>query len=158
MFEDKKGGDGGFSIMEGLLVIAILSVVTSIVTYSLSNSRNNQNLKNGAVSVARTLVDARERTLAAKDQKSYGVHFDADRAVLFSGNSYTAGDLSNEVYLLDSALEIVSVALAGGGSDVKFTPLSAATIQSGSLVVRFKTKPSLKRTVTIYASGLVINN
>lgn len=142
------------------MVVAIIGIVTAIVTYSLSNSRNNQNLKGGAVNIVRMLVDARERTLIAKDQKNHGVHFDTDKAVLFSGLNYNPSDTSNETYILDGALEIADISsnISGNGNNVVFILLSGKTLQSGNMQIRFKNNPTLKKTVTIYSSGLVTAN
>ncbi len=141
--------------MELLVVVAILGVVASIVTYSLASARRNQILKNGAENIARQIVDARERTLRAKDDKSYGVHLEGDRAVLFSGVAYSASDVSNEAYLVDSALEIVNISLNGGGVDAMFERLSGKTNQYGTLEVRFKNATNIKKTINILKSGLV---
>ena len=141
--------------MEILVVVGILSIVTSMVTYSLASGRKNQILKSGTGNIVRQIVDARERTLRAKDDKSYAVHLESDRAVLFSGAVYSASDTSNEAYLIDTALEIVNISLNGGGSDAKFERLSGKSNQYGAMELRFKTNTNLKKTINISKSGLV---
>ena len=144
----------GFTLIEILVAVGILALLAALAVSGLSSFQESGDLLRTADSVAGMLRDARGRTLASKNDLQYGVHFDANQAVLFEGVTYSAGAASNEEIIFPFRVEISSIAL-GGGSDVVFRRLSGEAITTGTIAVGVKKNPAKTKEVRVYESGVV---
>ncbi len=144
----------GFTLVETLAVIIIMLVVTLIVVVSLSSLREQQLLSTETRAVASALLRARALTLASKEDVEYGVHFETSRVIIFKGQTYSAGDASNETETITNGVEISSITLSGGGSDVYFTRLTGTLNKNGTVVVSLSSDPSKTKTITLYGTGI----
>lgn len=148
----------GFTAIEILISIAIIIILTSIMGYSFSTFRNNQQLR-GEIETIRTLLDeAQTRTLSSKDDSSYGVHIENDKVVLFRGITYSALDPENEITTLHPDIEIVNISLNGGGPNVVFERLTGDVDAYGSLTVRVKSDTAINKIISISKVGVVGEN
>jgi len=96
--------------------------------------------------------------LSAKDSYAYGTHFEFSRIVLFRGATYSSSDTNNKTVLIDGAVEISNISLAGGGQNALFQRLTGKTSQSGTITIRLKSDNSKTKTITIEASGVASSN
>lgn len=146
----------GFTLMEILITIAIVALITGIILTTFVEFRQNKALEMDSKVVVEVLREARSRTLTSKNASQYGVHFSASapQITLFTGNIYVDGSATNEPYTLFSTDNILTITLAGGGSDVVFSRLTGETSQSGTIVV---SSPTLSKTknVTINKTGSI---
>ncbi len=148
----------GFTMLELVVVVAIVVLLASVIITSFSKFRNSKVLDTGVENTLSVLVKARGNTLSSKNAYQYGVHFEATQAVLFRGATYSSSDTNNEVALLDNALEISFISLTGGGSDVLFDRLTGKTDMDGTVVIRVKSDTTKTKTVTINATGIASVN
>ncbi len=148
----------GFTMLEIVVVVAIVMILASVIITSFSKFRNNKVLDTGVENTLSVLAKARGNTLSSKNAYQYGVHFEASQAVLFRGATYNSSDTNNEVAPLDNALEISSVSLTGGGSDVLFDRLTGKTSMDGTVIVRVKSDTAKTKTVTINGTGIASVN
>ena len=151
----QRGRRGGFTLIEIVIVLAILS---TIIFTSFSAFRNAKVLDTATEDVLTLISTARGETLSAKANTQYGVHITSGSMTLYAGATYSAGDSANQVVDLDSALEIVSIALSGGGSDILFDRLTGKTSNSGTFVIRVKSDTAKTHTVTIAGTGIASFN
>jgi hypothetical protein len=100
------------------------------------------------------LAEARALTISAKGGTVYGVHFESQKEVLFSGAAYPAGNPSNRVRPVHDDVRISSILLSGGGSDVVFNKFTGATSQSGTLTLTSVRDAAETKTITITATGV----
>ena len=144
----------GFTILELAIVIAIMATLSAIIISTFISFRKNQALEKDTEIVVQVLEQARNQTLSSKNSSVYGVHFTAPKITLFKGSSYVANDSNNQDFVLSSTDTILTISLAGGGSDIVFNRLTGETTQNGTIVV---SSPGLSRTktVTIYKTGVV---
>lgn len=142
-------------MVELLAVVVIVSILVIIIVAPLSGARQRKVLDLGAERLTALLFEAREYTLASKEGDRYGVHVQSDKAVLFKGATYSAGASTNTEVVFDSALELVSISLAGGATDVVFDRLTGKTSQAGSAVLRVKNNPTVQKVITIEQTGVV---
>lgn len=154
----------GFSIIEMMIVIVIVSIISAIVLVSLASFRNEQALKNTTVDIVSLLNKARQNTLSSLNSTNYSVHFESDKAVLFSGNTYSSGDSGNEVINFSSVVTIPAsggINISGGGSNINFDRLTGSvsngTIDS-TIVVQLVSDSSKNNTITISKIGIVSSN
>jgi hypothetical protein len=101
------------------------------------------------------LHEARDLTLSSKDATAYGVHFQTDKAVRFTGGTYDAGAASNVTYLFDPRVLEVSISLSGAGSDVTFKRLTGEANATGTVVVAVYGQVALRSTTTVSQSGII---
>ncbi|MBI2100190.1 MAG: prepilin-type N-terminal cleavage/methylation domain-containing protein [Candidatus Vogelbacteria bacterium] len=144
----------GFSLIEVLIVGAILVIILKIVFNPFTAFRNQQALKGAVEEVLSTLQQARGQTIASTGDSQYGVHLAGTQVVLFTGSVYNAGSATNYVTTLSSLVNLGNISLAGGGSDIIFQRLTGATSQTGSLVISLKSDASQTKTISINSNGV----
>lgn len=144
----------GFSAGELIVVVAVMALISVIIMSGFVSFRKNQALVMDTDTVVEVLRQARNQTLSSKDSSVYGVHFASTKITLFTGSTYSSGSGSNQDFILSSTDTILTINLAGGGSDVVFQRLSGETAQNGTVVVS-SSGINQNKTVTIYKTGLV---
>lgn len=144
----------GFTALELLMVVAIMALLAAIIISPFAAFRNSKVLDTASEETLTLLSEARGNTLSAKDGYQYGVHFEASQIVLYRGVTYSSSDVNNKAVVLDNALEVSSVSLAGGGADVLFDKLTGKTAKSGTVVIRVKNDTAKLRTITIVGTGI----
>ncbi len=145
----------GFTLIEMLVVIAVIGIIALVVMPSFSTMRQRAVLKSATSDVLSALDKARSQTLASVNSSEYGVHFQSDKVVIFKGTVYSAVDANNENILIASPATISTITLSGGGSDVYFNRLTGAPNKTGTVVVSVS---SVTKTVTINATGAASMN
>ena len=150
-----NGMKKGFTIIEALVVIVILTVISVIVIGSFTKFNNNQSLNTAVSEITSTLNQARANTLASYDNLSYGVHFQSDKIILFSGGVFSSSDPDNKEIVLSTKVSISNITLAGGGSDIIFKRLTGKTDQDGTITLSLVSDPSKTETIIIQKSGII---
>ena len=148
----------GITFVEMILVIAIFAIVTVIAVGAFSKATGREALDKKTGVALSLLEQARNLTLSAKGASVYGVHFEATKAVLFSGSTYSASAASNVTESVSSPVQISSINLFGGGSDVLFNRLVGDTGQSGTVTLSLIASSTQAKTITIFATGLSQSN
>lgn len=144
----------GFTILEFLVSLSILTILAMIIFSSVSTFRSNKGLQIVAEDILSLLNEGRNDTLSAKDSYSYGVHFESSEITIFRGTIYSSSDTNNRSVVIDGSVEIASISLVGGGQNVLFQKLTGKTNQSGTIIIRLKSDNSKTKTITIEASGV----
>lgn len=149
----------GITLIEVLIIIAIITIILSIVNISLTSFHNEQVLKNTTIDMVSLINKAKQNTLSSLDSTNYGVHFDTDKAVLFTGATYSSGASTNQISLFDSKVRIPSSGglNIGGGSNVVFERLTGDTI-GGTITLQLTSDASKQKIITISKTGLVSSN
>ncbi|MCX6753771.1 MAG: prepilin-type N-terminal cleavage/methylation domain-containing protein [Candidatus Nomurabacteria bacterium] len=149
----------GFTLIEILMVIAILGIISSIVLLNLSQFRNEQLLKNTTLDVVSLLSKARQNTLSSVNSTNYGIHFDNDKAVLFTGSVYSSNNTTNEPVVFSSKviIPIPSGLNIGGGSDVIFERLTGETV-GGTIKIQLTSDSTKQKIITVGKIGNASSN
>lgn len=145
----------GISIIEILVVIAVLGIIFSVMVPQFSKSREMQVLKSGVADTLSSIDKARGGTLSSLDSSSYGVHFESDKVIIFKGTVFSAMDANNETIDIATPATISNITLASGGSDLYFNRLSGSPSTTGTVTV---STASYSKTITISATGAIISN
>lgn len=143
----------GFSLIEVIVGISIILIVTGLVVAAYRNLGKTVNLTATSETLVATIDDARNRTLGSRNDSRYGVHVATTSYTLFQGTAYDAAATTNEVHTLPAGIEINTISLAGGGSNVIFDSLTGHTSQTGTLQLRLTSNPASTQTITISAEG-----
>ena len=144
----------GFTLLELLIVMGIIAIISVLAISSLGRFRKNSALDSAHQDTLTALHEARELTLSSKEATTYGVHFQTDKAVRFTGAIYNADATSNVPYIFDSRVRIVEINL-GGGSDVIFRRLTGEAGATGNVVVAVYGQDTHRATTTISLSGII---
>lgn len=142
----------GFTMLEILIVVALLGLLGALSLVSFVNSRRAQDLVTAGNDVLSVLRLAQAKALAGEAGEQWGVRLEQSQYILFRGAAF-AGSPATTAYALPSAIEIADAALAGGGQEVVFRRLDGATAQAGTLNVRVRGSANQVFAITIDASG-----
>ncbi|PIP55697.1 MAG: hypothetical protein CO183_02635 [Candidatus Zambryskibacteria bacterium CG_4_9_14_3_um_filter_42_9] len=145
----------GFTMIEILFVVAIVSIVSAIVFISLSKLNSTQALRESSALVTSVLNEARSLTISSKSDSQYGVHFEDYGVVLFKGDSYSPIDPTNISTEINSLIGIGNINFSDSGTDIVFKRLTGEALVSGTLELFLKASPETKRVITISNTGLV---
>lgn len=146
--------DAGITLLETLVVVAVIGTILAVGLNAFTTLSHEAVLDAETARVRSLLIEARALSLGSKESSSYGVHFEADRGVLFKGLTYDAGDAGNRVELLNSRVAITSIAFSAS-SEVVFSRLRGNVTTPGSLIISLKNDPSRTRTVAVLSTGII---
>lgn len=145
----------GFTLLETIMGLFIIVVIMTMFLGAFSSFRESNDLQTAHSTIIGTLKDARGRALASENNNTYGVHFEASKAVLFRGSAYNSSDASNEPYILPPTAKISTISLTGGAVDTIFSRLGGTTTASGSVTISSKNTSARIKTITITTTGNV---
>lgn len=144
----------GITIIELLVVLAVLGIIFSIVIPQFSKMRENQVLKSGVQDILSSLDKARSQTLASLDSSEYGVHFEADKIIIFKGKDFIDETIGNEIINIITPATISSVALGCTPTipcDIFFNRLSGSPSVNGTITI---STTDYSKKITIWATGV----
>ncbi|MBI4118065.1 MAG: type II secretion system protein [Parcubacteria group bacterium] len=144
----------GITLLEILVALSIFGLLGTFGVTTLSGFKKAIDLSGAADTTIAMLEDARSRTRFSNDRSQYGIHFATNRVTLFRGVSYVEGAPENESTTLPQTVEISTVTLTGGGSDVLFEVLTGEANKTGTVIIRLKSDVSKTRIVEIQQSGV----
>ncbi len=140
----KINNSSGFTLMETLVVIAIIMVLFAIAMVNSSSFSSQADVDESALVIMNALRLAQSKTLASEEDSNYGVHCEEAKCILFKGIVYNSLDPDNKIYNFSPQVEIPVAAsgidLEGGGSEVVFDRVTGATAQFGTIkILRYST-------------------
>jgi len=138
--------------LEIAVVIGILTVLAALSLVSFVSSRRARDLVTGGGDVLSVLQSAQAKALAGEDGSQWGVRLESGQVILFRGASHAVAAQTTN-YPLPLTIEIVDVALAGGGDEIVFRRLDGRTSQSGTFNVRVRNSTTQVFTISIDVSG-----
>lgn len=150
----------GNTLIEIVVAIAIIVIILYISIPKVFLFKQKQSLKNTTEEVRTLLNQARSETLASKNSTFYGVHFESDKAVLFTGSTYTASASDNIVLDFDSqvTLESANIALNGGGANIVFDRFTGNVSAYGTITLELISDPSTQKVISVSRLGVVSIN
>jgi len=148
----------GITILEILIVIAVIGLLVLIVSPRFSDIRENQVLKNTIEDITSSVHTAKSQSLASVDSSEYGVHFKSNQIIIFKGKIFSEGVGSNVLIDVVSPASILNVTLGGVSSssgNLYFERLSGAPSKTGTVTI---STVSYTKIITISATGNVSVN
>ncbi len=144
----------GFTLIEIVIVVAIMAIIVSISFRTLVSFNNAQALDKDTKGILSLLDEARSNTLQSQDASQYGVHFEAETVVEFKGATYSPSALTNKSAILSGQTLVSQIAFQGGGSDIVFTRLTGEPNATGTVKIEVKQNSALQKIITIYGTGI----
>lgn len=145
----------GITFIEILVVLAAIGILVLVVTPEFSKMRENQVLKSAVEDALSALNKARSRTLASENSLSYGVHFQADKVIIFTGIVFDANNVSNENINIVSPATISNISLTGGAVNIYFNRLTGIPNVNGTVTI---STTNYSKIITISSIGVTSLN
>jgi len=148
----------GFTFLEAVLALSILSIIVVIGSGSLFANRRIQTELDSNVSVISDMLRrAQNNAITGEGFVAWGVHFDngsEDFYQMFSGADWTDGT-RHEQFTLASGL-VFEVPTEGANAEILFDLRSGKRISAtDNIIIRSSVKPDLKKTISVSGEGKV---
>lgn len=148
MTAGRKLEQGGFTLLELMLSIMIITILTGISLPLYESFARRNNLDITTQSVAAAIRRAETYARGNNGDSVWGIAIQTTSVTLFKGTSYAARTTA-----FDEVISLPGTVTASGLSEVTFAKLSAAPSSTGSLTLTSTTSDS--RTITINSEGMV---
>lgn len=143
----------GFTVIEFILVIAIMGILVAVAAPFLSDSLTRSDLDIASVEAVDALREARSSAMNGKGGGRFGVHFETAQFVFFTGATYSAVDPENVVHTYGGSVTMSNITITGGGSDVHFATHKGEPTENGT--IEFVSSGGEAKTVSVSAVGLI---
>jgi prepilin-type N-terminal cleavage/methylation domain-containing protein len=144
---NRKGVPEGFSLVELIIVIALIAIVMSISIPTWHKYRNNSELKSAAREVMADISDSKQRAVT-ENSDDYKLEFNV------SGNSYAltkSGVTQWTKSLASSGNGIALSSVSFSGTDISLN--RRGTVTNGNLVIRNGLAPPSTATIKVNITG-----
>jgi prepilin-type N-terminal cleavage/methylation domain-containing protein len=145
----------GFTIIELIITMGILAIITSLATINLLNAQHIASIDSTTTTLISDLKQQQLKAMVgdtegrvAADQ--YGIHFDADKYVLFHG-SYDPTDTSNFVVELEGTLSFTNIS---GDGNIIFSQGSGESSGLNPIVLK-DDQTNKQKTITTNVYGVI---
>ena len=149
-----KYSRAGFTLVETLLGLVVLTLAVTIVSLSFSKLKSHQALDTSAAIVTAVLNEARSLTLSAYNDAQYGVHLEDTQVVLFRGSTYATSSTSNVVTTLHPLVGLHNISLVGSSTNIVFQRLTGTTGQAGTLDRYLREGTTTYKRINIRSTGV----
>lgn len=130
----------GFTLLEIIIVLAILLVIGTIVFANLSNFKNKQVINGATADLNSFIYKAKSLTLESFESSQYGVRFEPNEVYIFKGSSYTGSNIIDTVVMPEGlTVETGTITVPG---DVVYERLTGDPSVRGSVVLKFSSYSS----------------
>lgn len=149
----------GFSFVEIIIVLAILSIITVVSIPSFFTYRVTVELEEGARSIVGKLRQVQGKAIANEDFKKWGIRFTnpSGSAIafyeVFSGSSYDINAVQEKIFL-PSGLDFTTPG-DGLALDVIFNQLLGTVDSSKTIMINSRAQSNRTKTITIDVSGKI---
>ena len=131
----------GFTLIEMILSLAVIAVIAGFSVPVLQSLQRRNDLKLATDMVYGNLRRAQILAKGAANDSAWGVHFDGNSIVVFSGTSY-----ASRVSTSDETAQMSASVFATGTTDFIFNKLSGNLIATGTIIL----SNGLNESTTIY--------
>lgn len=145
--------ESGFTIVEILVVVAIMTILAALMWTGMSNYASWQRYLSQVSEIRSSILEARSQTLGSVNDAAYGVYVGTDSIEFFSGATPTPGDPANTILPFTSDLRATST-LSNGAWFVTFSRVTGEPSATGTIRINHGSRDA-STTLRIYGSGLV---
>lgn len=124
----KQRGRSGFSLVEMLIIVAIIAILSGVVIPLFHNYQSKNDLYTSVSQITQALNRAKLLAESGKNSGAWG--YNATNGVLFAGKSYASRDAS-----YDELYDTPSTITASGITEVVFDQLTGRPSQTGSMIL-----------------------
>lgn len=155
IYTSNKSASGGFSLLEVLLVLAMLGIIAgSTILFSLGSYQSTL-LQSERNTIVLQLQTARAEALQNKNNQPHGVAFNPvgyAGYVLFSGVSFATSDSATHIRVPQRAGIVLATSTP---PEIIFTQLSGQTNFTGTITLLDSMRTSASTSITINYEGAI---
>jgi len=147
----------GFTLVEVLIVIAIVAIIAGVSLLSLQGTKNSTDLNNAAKQIVSILRQAQTQAASDYQGAAWGVHFVNATASFYAifSSAYSPTSTVNRYLLPTTVAFRTSTVPASSSLDVVFSALSGVSSVSTSITLYSTVQPSFSSTIRVASSGEV---
>jgi len=153
----------GFTLMELIVVMAIIFMISGFVTIGLLNQQRTTSLSSSADILIADINSQKTKAMSGTtdglaNAENYGIYFLEDRYILFKGESFQETDPANFTIMLDEDIKFSTINFAGNSIvfSVQTGEIMGFLEGNNSIVIQDLSGGESK-TITINRYGVVIN-
>jgi len=144
-----------FTLIEVAMVVTILTISITLVTAWTLNVLDQAQLQSSYESMLGILRRTHVSALGSQENLSHGIRFTLNDYTTFAGETFDVSDPdTRQTFELPPQIELSSISLNGGGSDLIFQKGSGETNQYGTVTIDHS-EDSQPIILTISPLGLV---
>jgi len=149
----------GFSLLELVIVIAIIAILGTVGFVKLTDYFIRNNLEKDAQKIAFTLKNARDRSISQDRGFQWGVHFENPATgkgfyELFAGASYPGQTILRNN--LNTGVEFLSPS-ASSTLDILFSKVTGLASASTTIIIALSDDDSITKSISISNTNSEIN-
>jgi len=144
----------GFSLIELVIVIAIAGVLGAIVTNSFRSAQIQKEQETITQGLLASVEKQKADTQAGKGGSSYGVKFNADSYVLYTGTTYSAASISNRTVTVDPDFTL-SNTISNSADTIYFSRLYGEASESATITISHVRNEVSPQLIVIEESGTI---
>jgi len=137
----------GVSFIEVLMVIAIISILSSISVSGYFYWKKSSDIESAVELSANLIRKARLKACSLENDSAWGAYFQSGSAIIFSGNSFVSRDVSR-----DETHNLRGISSVSGETEVVFSKLNGETLNFGTLTISDGTE---NREIQINEKGFI---
>ena len=151
----------GFTMIELIIVVALVAAVAVIAATNLFGSKSKDDLTNASQSIAASLREAQSNAMSEEQGTAWGVYFNNATTTtpffaLISSSTYATSVVVGGTHPLPASVAYDTATLASGASTTEsFSLLTGLASASMTIRVYVQNTPSLSSTISIASSGAV---
>jgi prepilin-type N-terminal cleavage/methylation domain-containing protein len=143
----------GFSALEIIIAIAIAGILLSISVNSYQISKLKKDQEQILLAIESALEEQRVNTQSGKEGKNFGVKFNQNDFVLFSGTSYSPSD-QNKIVAVDPQFQITET-ITHTDNIIYFSKLLGDANQHATITISHITNRIPVKNILIEKSGTI---
>ncbi len=147
----------GFTLLEMIVAICLITILTAIALPKLNNFRTTQIHKNEVGNMLAMLNEARTRALAGDSGRAYSVSIDtvAKTMTLFRVTTDPGDTAYSETVPLNTKVSVLTSLAGTPSSTITFARYTGTTLNAGTITVTTTNGLfSHTSTIRVYVSGL----
>lgn len=152
MIRNSQKLSAGFSVIEIIVVVAIVTMLAALAMLGLSTMRDRLLLNDAERALAFHLEETKARAVAGTGGTPHGMYFADNAYTEFVGNVYDADDADNVPHELDPRLQLTTDILSGEAS-VVFARITGTVSEAVTITVALRRDPDVSRIVQIGPGG-----
>jgi len=142
----------GFTLIETLIVIAVLAIITTIGTLSFSNSKARKTVAIISNNIVFSLEEAKADAISGKGGVGHGIKFNSTSYVTFDGDTYNLSDTDNITHDLESGYSL-DITTTDPDDSVVFSRITGDVNDEITITVGETNNPSNSKVISVGALG-----
>lgn len=138
---------GGFTIVELLVVIAIFVIFVGFGEVAFVNYQSRSNLEIATSNIVEAIRHAKSNASQVQDDSKWGIKFEQNQAIVFSGDSYSARNSAR-----DQVVALPGGSTLSGITEIVFEKVTGDTVNIGTIVL---TNRVGTKNITVNAKGTI---